>query len=261
MPIAPPRRARTILALMTLMLGACLALLANGPLAQAAAAPGQATKTCVRINGCSASVSSPPLLATGGPAEPASQVRVAVATAPKSAANARRTKGTLMTKAEPQRAIRCGGYRLKSPSTFQFQLQATGSTSSTGTSSPGGVFRLSIFIVYEITERITNTTADGAQFCLGADFAFKTLSGRRAPARRLPDGTSGHVGLLPPCPQPLPPPGRTTKPCLEPVTTVKDQTSATGVDVLLKARIPVEVAAATVRGAGDSASGDPWGAG
>jgi hypothetical protein len=183
---------------------------------------------------------------------------VAVATAPKSAAKARRTKGTLMTAAEPQRRLRCGGYRFKSPATFQFQLHATSSTSTT---SPGGVFRIDVFIVYAVTERITNTTADGANFCLGADFAFRTLSGRPAPARRLPDGTRGHVGLLPPCPQPLPPPGRTTKPCLEPVTTVKDPSSTTGVDVLLKARIPVEVAAATVRGSSDSASGDPWGAG
>jgi hypothetical protein len=185
---------------------------------------------------------------------------VAVATAPKSAAKARRTKGTLMTEAEPQRGIRCGGYRFKSPTTFQFQLHATGS-SFTSTTSPGSVFRLNVFIVFGVTERITNTTADGANFCLGADFAFKTLSGRPAPTRRLPDGTQGHVGLLPLCPQPLPPANRTTKPCLEPVTTVKDPNSSTGVDVILKARVPVEVAAATVRGAGDSGSGDPWGAG
>jgi hypothetical protein len=185
---------------------------------------------------------------------------VAVATAPKSAGKARQTKGTLMAGAEPRRALRCGGYRFKSPTTFQFELQATGS-SSTSTTGPGGVFRIDVFIVYEATERITNTTADGANFCLGVDFAFKTLSGRPAPARRLPDGTRGHVGLLPPCPEPLPPARRTTKACLEPVTTVKDPSSSTGVDVILKARVPVEVAAATVRGSGDSGTGDPWGAG
>lgn len=256
MPDPLPRGIRAVRASAALGLSACL-LLAGATLAEAASH----TKTCAHINGCSTSVSSPPLAATGGRPVPASQLRVAVATAPKSAAKARRTKGTLMTAAEPQHGIRCGGYQPKSPTTFQFQLQNTSTTSSTSTTSPGGVFKVNVFIVYETTERITNTTADGANFCLGADFAFRTLSGRPAPARRLPDGTRGHVGLLPPCPQPLPAAGRTTKPCLEPVTTVKDPHSSTGVDVILKARIPVEVAAATVRGAGDSGTGDPWGAG
>jgi hypothetical protein len=255
MPTVSPRRLRAAWASATLALSVCI-VLGTSPLAEAASH----TKTCAHINGCSASVNSPPLPATGGRPVPASHLSVDVATAAKSAANARRTKGTLMTEAEPQRGIRCGGYRFKSPTTFQFQLHATAS-SSTSTTSPGGVFGIKVFIVYGVTERITNTTADGANFCLGADFAFKTLSGRPAPVRRLPDGTRGHVGLLPPCPQPLPPASRTTKPCLEPVTTVKNPNSSTGVDVILKARVPVELAAATVRGAGDSGTGDPWGAG
>ena len=250
-----PRRLRSAWASATLALSACLAL-GSTTLAEAASH----TKTCAHINGCSASVSSPPLLATGGLPVPASHLSVSVATAPTSAAKARRTKGTLMAGAEPQLGIRCGGYRFKSPTTFQFQLHATAS-SSTSTTFPGGVFGIQVFIVYGVTERITNTTADGANFCLGVDFPFKTLSGRPAPARRLPDGTRGHVGLLPPCPQPLPPASRTTQPCLEPVTTVKDPNSSTGGDVILKARVPVEVAAGTTRGAGDSGSGDPWGAG
>jgi hypothetical protein len=241
-------------------MSAGVVLLATGSLAHAVPVPGQTTKTCAHISGCSASASSPPTAFTGGPPVASSQLRVAVAPAPKSAAEARRTAGTLMTKAAGARAIRCGGYRPKSPTTFQFQLQAGVSATSAGTTSPG-VFRTSLFIVYRTTERITNITAAGVNFCLGADFRFKTLSGRPAPARRLPDGTQGHVGLLPPCPQPLPPPGRTTKPCLEPVTTVKNPNSSTGVDVILNARIPVQVAAATVRGSGDSAAGDPWGAG
>jgi hypothetical protein len=162
-----------------------------------------------------------------------------------------------MTAAKGGRRIRCGGYRLKVPATFQFQLEATSSSASFA----GGVFRVNIYITYELTEKITNITADGVHFCLGADLGFKTLSGRPAPARRLPDGARGHVGLLPPCPQPLPPPGQTKAPCVEPVTTVKDQSSITGVDVLLKARVPTLVGAATVRGSGDSGNGDPWGGG
>lgn len=252
-----PLTSRRAIGTATLALSACLLLGATATLAHAA----PNAKTCAHINGCSAGVNSIPIPATGGPAIPASHLRVAVATAPRSAATARHTTGRLMTQADLGRGIRCGGYQPKVATTFQFQLHATGSTSSTGTSSPGGVFRSELFIVYEITERITNATADGAQFCLGADFGFKTLSGRPAPARRLPDGTQGHVGLLPPCPQPLPLPGKTTKPCLEPVTTVNDPISSTGVDVILNARIPVEVAAATVRGSGDPGTGDPWGAG
>jgi hypothetical protein len=123
------------------------------------------------------------------------------------------------------------------------------------------MFTTKLYITYEITQRITNTRPRGIHYCLGADFGFKTLSGRPAPARRLPDGTRGHVGLLPPCPTPLPPPGLTKAPCLEPVTTVKDSSSRTGVDVILKARIPTLVSAATVRGARDSVASDPWGGG
>ncbi|HJS93354.1 MAG TPA: hypothetical protein VJ741_03760, partial [Solirubrobacteraceae bacterium] len=184
---------------------------------------------------------------------------VAVAPAPKSVRVARRTSGELMTNAERGRRIRCGGYRLTAPTTFQWQLEPTAAASAA--SSESGVFRTTLYVTYEVTERITDTTAAGVHFCLGADFRFKTLSGRPAPLRRLPDGTRGHVGLLPPCPQPLPPLGSTKKPCVEPITTVKDRGSTTGVDVILTARVPVAVAAATVRGAGDSRNPDPWGGG
>jgi hypothetical protein len=257
MSAAPRRRARIIRALATLMLSASSVLVATDPLAHAVQSPGQATKTCVRINGCSASASSPPLALTGGQPATSSHLNVAVATAPKSATAARHASGTLMTNAAGARAIRCGGYRFRSPTTFQFQLRATGPASVRPTRRTG-FFKL--YITYEITDRITNTTADGVQFCLGADFGFKTLSGRPAPARRLPDGKRGHIGLLPPCPQPLPPPGRTKAPCVEPVTTVADQGSSTGVDVILKARVPTLVGEAAVL-AGDSGAGDPWGAG
>jgi hypothetical protein len=217
------------------------------------------TKSCARINGCSASASSPPTAFTGGQPATTSNLTVAVATAPRSTAQARNASGTLMNNARGGRRIRCGGYRLKAPTTFQFQLQATAASSASAATT--SVFTSKLYITYELTDTITNAAPDGIQFCLGADFAFKTLSGRPAPGRRLPDGTRGHVGLLPPCPTPLPPPGATQAPCLEPVRTVKDKFSATGVDVVLKARVPTLVAVATVRGAGDSDGGDPWGGG
>lgn len=257
MPVRPSRRARTVRASATLTLSACLALLATATLAQASLPGG--SKTCAHIDGCSASASSPPLAFTGGQPATTSHLRVAVATAPKSTATARNASGTLMTNAEGARRIRCGGYRFKAPTTFQFQLQATTAASSAGVTP--AALRTRLFITYEITERITNAPAAGIQFCLGANFAFKTLSGRPAPARRLPDGTRGHVGLLPPCPTPLPPPGLTKAPCLEPVATVKNPNSTTGFDVILKARVPTLVAVATVRGSSDPGSGDPWGGG
>lgn len=258
MSVTPRRHARACGTLATLTLSAGLVLLATVMPAQASSPGG--SKTCVHINGCSASASSPPTAFAGGPPPIPSHLAVAVATAPRSAASARNASGQLTTAAHGGRRIRCGGYRLKAPTTYQFELQATESSASS-TSSASGAFRVNLHITYELTEKITNTTADGVQFCLAADVGFKTLSGRPARVGRLPDGTQGHIGLLPPCPQPLPPAALTKAPCLEPVTTVPDVHSMTGVDVVLKARVPTLVEVATVRGSGDSRGGDPWGGG
>lgn len=255
MAVTPRRHTRACGTLATLTLSAGLVLLATVMPAQASLPGG--SKTCVHINGCSASASSQPTAFAGGPPPTPSHLAVAVATAPRSAANARHATGQLLTAAHGGRRIRCGGYRLKAPTTYQFQLQATASSAS----SASGAFRVNLYITYELAEKITNTTADGVQFCLAADFGFKTLSGRPARVGRLPDSTQGHIGLLPPCPQPLPPAGLTKAPCLEPVTTVTDVHSTTGVDVVLKARVPTLVGVATVRGSGDSRGGDPWGGG
>jgi len=254
MSVIPRRHARALGTLATLTLSASLVLLVAVMPAQASLPGG--SKTCVHITGCSASASSPPRAFAGGPPPTPSHLTVAVATAPKSAANARHASGRLITAAHGGRRIRCGGYRLKAPTTFQFQLQATASASSASSA-----FRVNLDITYELTEKITNTTADGVEFCLAADFGFRTLSGRPARVGRLPDSTQGHIGLLPPCPQPLPPAALTTAPCLEPVATVTDEHSTTGVDVVLKARVPTLVGVATVRGSGDSRGGDPWGGG
>jgi hypothetical protein len=164
---------------------------------------------------------------------------VAVATPPTATLRTRHQPGRLLANSERGRRIRCGGYRPKAPTTFEFQLL---------TATPAS-------ITYVITDKITNITAQGVHFCLAASFAFRTLAGARAPAARLPDGTRGHVGLLPPCPTPLPPAGVATAPCIERVTTVKDANSTTGVDVILKVRVPTRTKG------GGSAAGDPWGAG
>jgi hypothetical protein len=214
----------------------CLVLPATATLAVA----GQGSKNCAAIDGCAASVSSPsppPMAILGGQPQPASRLAVAVATAPTATLNESHQSGKLLAAAEGGRRVRCGGYRLRAPTTFQFQLL---------TASPAS-------ITYDITDRITNIAAQGAHFCLAANFAFKTLSGRRAPAARLPDGTRGHIGLLPPCPASLPPAGFATAPCVEQVTTVNDSNSTTGVDVILKVRVPTRTSG--------GAAGDPWGGG
>ena len=99
--------------------------------------------------------------------------------------------GKLVTNALLGRRIRCNGYVPRAPATFAFKLL---------TATP-------VSITYDITDTITNTTAQGIGFCLAANFRFKTASGTPAPATRLPDGTRGHVGLLPMCNLPLPPAG------------------------------------------------------
>lgn len=191
------------------------------------------TKSCAQISNCATAVAviPPPTATLGGKPAPASQYGVSVRTAPAQALGTRRQSGRLVAAARFGRHIRCPGYKLKAPNTVQFQLL---------TATP-------VNIVYAITDRITNTTAQGIHFCLAANFAFKTLSGSPARAAKLPDGTSGHIGLLPLCRRPLPPPGATTAPCVQQITTVKDTQSSTGVDVIMRVRVPTRT------------KGDPWG--
>jgi hypothetical protein len=173
----------------------------------------------------------PPQGSLGAPPPPLAKLAIAVRTAPTSSLTARRQSGRLIAAQQPRQHITCRGYRLRDPTPVNFQLK---------TATP-------VNIVYAITERITNTTAKGIHFCLAANFAFRTASGRPARAAKLPDGTPGHIGLLPPCRTPLPPPGATTAPCVQPITTVKDAQSSTGVDVMVRARVPTRT------------QGDPWG--
>jgi hypothetical protein len=228
-----PRRhtSRTARASATLTVLTVLLLAATGGLALAAAR----TKSCATISNCATVVSStpPPTATLGGAVPPASRFGVTVRTAPTSTLGTASQPGKLVTNAEFGRHIRCNGYSVRAPATFEFMLL---------TATP-------VHITYEITDKLTNTTAQGIQFCLAANFAFKTASGAPARAARLPDGTRGHVGLLPMCSKPLPPAGVATAPCLEQITTVKDSNSSTGVDVILKVRVPT------------TTKGDPWGAG
>lgn len=232
MRLSPRRlRCRTARATAMLIVATALALAVTAGLALAAAR----TKSCAQISNCGTTVSStPPPTATLGEAiPPASRFGVSVTTPPTSTATGGSQSGKLVTNALFGRRIRCRGYRLRAPATFAFKLL---------TATPAR-------ITYEITDKLTNTTAQGIQYCLAANFAFKTASGTPAPATRLPDGTRGHVGLLPKCPRPLAPAGVATAPCVEQITTIKDSSSSTDVDVIIKVRVPT------------TTKGDPWGGG
>jgi len=222
------RAARTSATLTVLTV---LLLAATAGLALAAAR----TTSCAQISNCATVLTStpPPTATLGGPIPPASRFSVAVRTPPTSTLTTGSQPGQLVTNALFGRRIMCRGYRTRAPATFAFKLL---------TATP-------VNITYDITDRITNTTAQGIGFCLAANFPFKTASGAQAPATRLPDGTRGHVGLLPMCAVPLPPAGVSVVPCIEKITTVKDSGSSTGVDVILKVRVPTRT------------KGDPWGAG
>ena len=204
------------------MLVTCLAL-AAAPSAVAAVHK----KPCKRIRGCTFRLRpSPGIPLTGGPPPPQSQFGVTVKTAPTSTAGTGSQAGTLVTNQLFRQAITCKGYTQRSPTTFAFKLL---------TATP-------LNINYVVTDTLTNTTAQGIQFCLAAPFAFKTASGQPAAKTTLPDGTSGFVGLLPSCAN-----APATAPCLMSVTTAPDKDSFTGVDVTMEARVPTR-----------TKGGDPW---
>jgi hypothetical protein len=171
--------------------------------------------------------------APGAPAPITSQFGIAVKTAPTATLLKRNQPGMLVDKIDAGRQVTCPGYTKRDKVTFSFQLL---------TATP-------VKISYLITDRITNTTANGVEFCLAASFRFKTLSGQPAAPTVLPDGTRGHVGLLPMCVNPNLPPGAATAPCVQSITTVSDASSSTGVDVVVTARVPVVT----------KGGGDPWG--
>jgi hypothetical protein len=81
---------------------------------------------------------------------------------------------------------------------------------------------------------------NGIGFCLGAAYEFTTRSGAPAPARTLPTGNPGFVGLLPTCTNAKPP-------CIANITQQADAKAKNGYDAVMTIQIPD--------------SGDPWGGG
>jgi hypothetical protein len=101
-----------------------------------------------------------------------------------------------------QGVLSCGGYHPTDSVSFQFYI--------------GGTNRADVF--YKVTDIVDNPNPSKVQFCLGATFHFRTMSGKPAPAVTLPNGLQGSAGLLPLCTTPVKPPcvvsktrvGRTT---------------------------------------------------
>lgn len=208
------------------------------PAVTSAALPGTVSnKTCVQINGCSTTLSTPSRVTAVAPGQvapppaPSSRFGIKVATAPTATVGTQSQSGQLIEKLDPGRGVSCRGYTERDPTTFVFKVL---------TATP---FR----ITYVIVDRIANTTADGIQFCLAANFGFRTASGSPAAPTVLPDGTRGHVGLLPRCANPAAPPVAAGRPCVAHIESVKDKTSSTGVDVILRVRVPTRTGV------------DPWG--
>lgn len=228
-------RSRTAPALTAMTALTCLLLAATADLAFGR------TKACSQIRKCAtrAVASPPPQTTLGPPSSSTGRFTVAVATAPTASATVGTQRGTLIAKPQPATSIDCPGYRLKDPTPLLFQLR---------TATP-------VRITYEITDRLTNARIDEVHFCLAQTAGFKTASGSPARRAKLPDGTLGHIGLLPSCPKPLPPAGVASAPCVESVSSVPDSHSTTHVDVILKVRVPTRTKG------GASINGDPWGGG
>jgi hypothetical protein len=195
------------------------------------------TKRCAHVSGCTSVLSTPTLTTAPPPGvpepppAPSSRFGITVQRAPTATSGAPPMSGQLIEKVDAGTGIKCPGYAAKDNSTFVFKL----------------VTPTALSITYEIVDRITNTSSDGIQFCLAANFAFNTASGDPAPTAQMPDGTMGHLGLMPHCLHPTLPPGVATAPCIEHIGTVPDSSSNTGVDVVLRVRVPAQ------------AGGDPWG--
>jgi hypothetical protein len=123
--------------------------------------------------------------------------------------------------------LKCTGYTSADPNTYQFDTPSGWSK----------VVTLTIRPLKKLSGN-ANQILKAQQICFGAPEDFITASGTLAPAGTLPDGTSGFIGLLPNCT------GSSTGPChaRNQDTTITDQLSPNGFDLVLVADIPAAFA-------------------
>jgi hypothetical protein len=135
--------------------------------------------------------------------------------------------GTLSVAVDAGTQLSCADYTPRDANWFAFALR----NSSAGK-----------HIVYTVTPSgKAPELVGGTNFCFGTTQEFITKAGTPAPARTLPDGTSGFIGLLPNCSAV---PGG---PCVDSRSTVPDAGSPVGFDIVVKVLIPAAL------------PGDPWG--
>jgi hypothetical protein len=139
--------------------------------------------------------------------------------------------GTLNQTVNVGNRLRCGGYRFRDPNWYDSVVTPPSTSPPTTAPTP---------LVDSVTYTIRNASMNGIGFCLGAAYDFATRSGALAPARTLPTGNPGFVGLLPLCANAAPP-------CIASITQQPDAKANTGYDAVMAIQIPE--------------SGDPWGGG
>jgi hypothetical protein len=139
--------------------------------------------------------------------------------------------GTLNQTVNVGNRLRCGGYRFRDANWYDSVVTPPSTSPPTAAPTP---------IVDSVTYTIRNATMNGIGFCLGAAYDFATRSGAQAPARRLPNGNPGFMGLLPQC-------TRAKPPCISSITQQPDPNAKSGYDAVMAIQIPE--------------SGDPWGGG
>jgi hypothetical protein len=137
--------------------------------------------------------------------------------------------GTLRTTINVGTPLLCGTYRFRDPNWYDSVLTSAAPPPA-GAASP----------VEQVSYTIKNTSSNGIGFCLGATYDFTTASGNQAPAGKLPNGTPGFIGLLPPC-------VNGTPPCISGITQQSDASVKSGHDAVMSILVPE--------------LGDPWGSG
>ena len=100
------------------------------------------------------------------------------------------SSGTLQQTLDVGTSLTCAGYQRRDPNWYEANVTPPSSQLDTRATAP---------LVDDVTYTIKNTTSSGIGFCLGAAFEFTTASGAQAPARALPNGKPGFIGLLPTC--------------------------------------------------------------
>jgi hypothetical protein len=141
--------------------------------------------------------------------------------------------GFLVESVNPNRGAKlaCNDYPTADPNTYQFL----------STVDRSKILTITIDNPSTALTGSAATILQRQQICFAAPYQFTTASGKPAAAGTLPDGTSGYIGLLPPCPAAGPCHDRKSD------TTVPDASSPLGFDIVLVADIP------------SGLPGDPWG--